>query len=31
VRRFRIDYGRAIYHAAGPANHFTVSTNLGSW
>jgi len=28
IKRFAIDYGRAIYHAAGPANHFTVSTNL---
>lgn len=31
VKRFRLDYGRAIYHAAGPANHFTLSTSLGDW
>lgn len=31
IKRFSIDYGRAIYHAAGPANHFTVSTNLHNW
>jgi hypothetical protein len=31
VRRFSIDYGRAIFHAAGPANHFTVSTSFGQY
>jgi hypothetical protein len=28
VNRFQIGYGRAIYHLAGPSNHFTVTTNL---
>lgn len=29
VNRFQVGYGRAIYHLAGPANHFTVTTNIG--
>ena len=28
INRFRIDYGRGIYHIAGGLNHFTLSTNL---
>ncbi len=31
VSRFHISYGRAIYHAAGPSNHFTVSTDMSKW
>ncbi len=28
VNRFRIDYGRAIYHLGGGINHFSISTNM---
>lgn len=28
INRFRIEYGRAIYHLAGGANHLSISTNL---
>ena len=28
IRRFRIDYGRGIYHFAGGLNHLSVATNL---
>lgn len=28
VRKFNLSYGRAIYHLAGPSNHFTIATNL---
>lgn len=28
INRFRLDYGRGIYHIAGGVNHFTLSTNL---
>lgn len=31
IKRFRIQYGRAIYHFAGPSNHFTIRTNLSDW
>lgn len=31
VKRFHISYGRAIYHAAGPANHLTLSTDMQWW
>jgi hypothetical protein len=31
VKRFNLSYGRAIYHAAGPANHITVATDLNMW
>ncbi|MBK8491634.1 MAG: type IX secretion system protein PorQ [Saprospirales bacterium] len=31
VNRFRIDYGRGIYHLAGGLNHFTLSTNLSEF
>jgi hypothetical protein len=31
VKRFHISYARAIYHAAGPSNHFTVSTDMSKW
>jgi hypothetical protein len=31
VNRFRIDYGRGIYHLAGNNNHFTISTNLAEF
>ena len=28
INRFRIDYGRSVYHLAGGANQLTISTNL---
>lgn len=28
INRFRIDYGRGIYHLAGGMNHLSISTNL---
>ncbi len=28
VARFQLSYGRAIYHLAGPSNHFSISTSL---
>lgn len=28
IKRFRIEYGQAIYHLAGSMNHFSISTNL---
>lgn len=28
INRFRIDYGRGIYHLAGGVNHLSISTNL---
>lgn len=28
IKKFRINYSRAIYHLAGPANHFTVDVNI---
>jgi len=31
VKRFRIDYGRGVYHLGGAVNHLTLSTNLGSF
>lgn len=31
VNRFRIDYGRGIYHLGGGANHVTISTNLSEF
>lgn len=31
INRFRIDYGRGIYHLAGGVNHFTLSTNLSEF
>ena len=31
INRFRIDYGRGIYHIAGGLNHFTLSTNLSEF
>jgi hypothetical protein len=31
VSRFNLSYGRAIYHLAGPSNHFSITTNLSSW
>jgi len=31
INRFRIDYGRGIYHFAGGLNHFTLSTNLSEF
>ncbi len=31
IKRFSINYGRAIYHQAGPSNHFTVRTRLSDW
>jgi hypothetical protein len=31
VRKIHLSYGRAIYHASGPANHLTISTDLSQW
>ena len=31
VSRFNLSYGRAIFHLAGPSNHFSVTTNLNNW
>lgn len=31
VSRFHISYGRAIFHLAGPSNHFSLTTNLSNW
>ena len=31
VKRFQLGYARAIYHLAGPSNHFTLSTSLRNW
>lgn len=28
INRFRIDYGRGVYHLAGGVNHLSISTNL---
>jgi hypothetical protein len=28
ISKFKISYGRAVYHLAGSSNHFTISTNL---
>lgn len=28
IKKFRFNYSRAIYHLAGPANHFTVDVNI---
>lgn len=31
MKRFALSYGRAIYHFAGPSNHFTLTTKLSDW
>jgi hypothetical protein len=31
VARFQINYGRSIFHLAGPAHHLSVTTNLQRW
>ncbi|MDP4712338.1 MAG: type IX secretion system protein PorQ [Saprospiraceae bacterium] len=31
VRRFRIDYGRGVYHLAGGNHHFSISTHLSAF
>lgn len=31
VRRFRVDYGRGVYHLAGGSHHFSISTLLSSF
>ena len=31
INRFRIDYGRSVYHLAGGANQLTISTNLSEF
>ncbi|MFM9985028.1 MAG: type IX secretion system protein PorQ [Flavobacteriales bacterium] len=31
VSRFNFSYGRAIFHLAGPSNHFSVTTSLNAW
>ncbi|MBL7941427.1 MAG: type IX secretion system protein PorQ [Flavobacteriales bacterium] len=28
IKKFQISYGRAIYHLAGPSNHFSISRNI---
>ncbi len=31
INKFSISYGRAVYHLAGPSNHFTVTTRISDW
>lgn len=31
INRFNFSYGRAVYHFAGPSNHFTVTTRISDW
>jgi hypothetical protein len=31
VSKFHLSYGRAIYHLAGPSNHFSVTTSISEW
>ena len=31
ISKFQISYGRAVYHIAGPSNHFSVTTNLADF
>ncbi len=31
INRFNLSYGRAAYHLAGASDHFSISTNLGSF
>ncbi|MFN0032141.1 MAG: type IX secretion system protein PorQ [Flavobacteriales bacterium] len=31
VKRLHFSYGRAVFHLAGPANHFSVTTSLSQW
>ena len=31
VNRFRVEYGRHIYHLAGGTNHFSISTNIAEF
>ncbi len=31
VKKFRIDYGLAVYHLAGAVHHFGISTDIGSF
>ncbi len=31
IKRFHIDYGRAVYHVAGGTHHFSISTKLSEW
>ncbi len=31
VRRFRVDYGRGVYHLAGGSHHFSISTHLSAF
>lgn len=31
VSKFHLSYGRAIYHLAGPSNHFSVTTSFQEW
>lgn len=31
INRFNFAYGRAIYHFAGPSNHFTMTTRISDW
>jgi hypothetical protein len=28
IKKFQLSYGRAIYHLAGPSNHFSISRNI---
>lgn len=31
LSKFQLSYGRAIYHLAGPSNHFSVTTSFSEW
>ena len=31
IKRFRVEYGQAVYHLAGSMNHFSISTNLAEF
>ena len=31
IYKFQFSYGRATYHLAGASNHFSISTNIGSY
>ncbi len=31
INRFRIEYGRQVYHLAGGSNHFSISTNIAEF
>lgn len=31
IAKFHLSYGRAVYHLAGPSNHFTIGTSLSAF